>query len=161
MNNKFHTDLLKSESLPIPDSFYYKIFSDLKSIVTIPRNHQLQCKGRMDKVLIFKNGKQIRIEEKCRYTNYGDLLIEEYSAVEYNSAGWIIKPSVAQYLVYYIHDTGKGYIYNLESLQNEWKVRNSFFKLLGKRVESANEGYTTLNWAIPFKSIKSHCQVVQ
>jgi len=158
--HNYNKSIVESELKTIPDSFYQNFLGDNIQINTIPRNHVLQIKGRLDKIITFSDGRQIVFEEKCRNKDYGDMLIEEKSAMEYNTDGWILKPSLAQFLVYYIHSTSQGYIYNLPELQTEWAQRGDFLKTMGRRCEAANETYTTLNWAIPFRLIKSKCFIV-
>ncbi len=153
----YNQDIKKSERNAIPDSFYQSLFGAGIEIRTIPRNHKLQTKGRIDKLIKLPCGKIITIEEKVRFKQYPDLLIEEYSSEEKKTDGWINKPTLAEYLVYYFKNTGAALIYKMPDLQNEWKERQDELKALGTERRAFNTNYTTLNWSIPLDAIHSKC----
>jgi len=159
--HSYKDSIIDSELNPVPDMIYHKLFSDITTITTIPRDDIRQTKGRMDKIISFSCGKTLRIEEKTRKINHGDFLFEEWSAVEYGREGWATKPTEADYLLYYVQPTGEAYIYNMEQLKDVWRKRGAFFKTIGTKVKAYNEGwngiYTSINWAVKFSLLKIPC----
>jgi hypothetical protein len=157
----FRKSLLTSEQTTVPDSLYFMCFAQGIKIEVCARDTIEQVQDRIDKVITLPSGKVIKVEEKLRYKDYGDLLVEEFSCVETQSQGWITKPSKADYLVYYIIPTKTARIYRMSELQNEWSKHNEDIKIYGeKRIAKSSDSYHTLNWSISYKYIKSRCFVV-
>ena len=159
--HSFQESLITSEQTTIPDSLYYKIFGEGITIKVCARDTTEQTEDRIDKVITLPGGKVIKVEEKLRLKDYNDLLIEETSCVETGSPGWIVKPSMADYLVYYVVPSHQAHIYRMADIQSEWQSRQDDLKVIGtKRIACSSTMYHTLNWSLPYRSIKSKCFVV-
>jgi len=129
------------------DCFYFRVFKNLKEVVLI-NDKKLQMHG-VDKKLIFENGKELLIDEKKRRTNYGDILLEEWSDEARKKIGWVGDPNkITDYIVYAIMPIKKVYLFPYKILQMAWIA--NYYDWKKYRVRPAkNEGYRTTNFAIP------------
>ena len=129
------------------NNFYKRIFPDLTKI-EFAYDLELQKKG-IDKILHFKNGKTVLIDEKKRRKDYGDILLEEYSNYEEKIWGWLNREKHTDYLIYYIVPTSKIYIFPFLILQLTW-LRNykKWLENYGRKF-AINKNYKTSNIPIP------------
>lgn len=150
--NNFRVDLNYSHDKnddQLLNSFYQDTFPNLKEIKTI-KDLKLQKKG-VDKIITLKNGKEIKIEEKKRRKDYGDILLEEWSVFRNNKGekkGWTGDPEkITDFIVYIIMP--KIYLIPYDLLQLAWR-KNYFkwFKRYGRK-KALNSDYETTNIAVP------------
>lgn len=101
--------------------------------------------------------KDITIENKTRYNDYGDLLIEIKSKKESNTWGWI-EYCESDYLAYIIFEENKiqGSILRMPLLKIWWSSQDHEQY---ETYESKNIGYTTVNKAVPYRSIPKEIYV--
>ena len=148
--NDFNTDLeyslLGNDDQAI-NSFYFDNFRFLENIDTVT-DLELQKEG-IDKILTFKGGKQIFIDEKKRRKNYGDILLEEYSNYEKKVAGWLSHKKKTDYISYIIFDDKIVYLLPFLLLQNAWINNYNEWSVKYQRKFAKNPTYTTSNLAIP------------
>jgi len=155
----YYQSLKQSEAV-IPDNFYQSIFGRSSIVKTIPANTQLQMIHGIDKTIILPNQSTVNIEEKIRYKDYSDFLIEITSNVELNTPGWIEKESLADYLVYFIQPTKTVYVMKFKDIQAEWRKHKLLWSMLFpthttySRTSYGNI-YTVKNIAIPFHALTS------
>lgn len=125
------------------NAFYEELFPTLVNIEII--TDKIRQKQGIDKILHFKSGKKIFIDEKKREKDYGDILLEEYSIWEEKVNGWLKDEKKTDYIVYIILPIKT--IYFLPYLL----VRNAFLENYSKwlenygRVFAENKGYYTSN----------------
>jgi len=148
--NEFKVDLeysLEASENKMFDNFYFRVFPLLKEI-KIVKELDLQKQG-IDKILIFKNGRKLLIDEKKRRSIYNDILLEEYSNFEKKIVGWLGRNKVTDYLVYAIMPTKKVFLLPFVLLQKAWLHNyHQWFKTYG-RVFARNNTYKTSNIPIP------------
>ncbi|MBW3623038.1 MAG: hypothetical protein KY468_06455 [Armatimonadetes bacterium] len=99
--NRFRRDLAYSQSDRVAaafDRFYRRAFGEGISITPIA-DLRLQRQG-VDKLLSLPNGRRIRIDEKLRRTDYGDLLIEEFSDFDRRTPGWLSPRTASDFIAY-------------------------------------------------------------
>jgi len=149
--NEFRTDLeysLDQRENELFDSFYFRVFRNLKKVVLVS-DKRLQMQG-VDKKLIFESGKELLIDEKKRRTDYGDILLEEWSDEARRKIGWVGNPNkLTDYIVYAIMPTRKVYLFPYKILQLAWVTNYHKWKDLYRVPPAENEGYNTTNLAIP------------
>jgi hypothetical protein len=156
--NEFHVDLKYSQDKTedqIINDFYRKFFPNMKEVKATSNFNLTAQKSGIDKIITLNNGKEIKIEEKKRRTDYGDILLEEWSNFEKKKKGWTGDPGkTSDYIIYVI--LPKIYIFPYDILQLAW--RENYFTWLNKAkdnkdgfkyVEAPNPGYTTTNVAVP------------
>jgi len=150
--NEFKKDLewsLDVGTCETLNSLYKKMFLDLVEIVTV-KDLQLQKRG-IDKMIILENGKQLLIDEKIRCTDYGDILIEEYSDFDRKKVGWIGRDKCTDYIVYYIVPSQKVYLLPFILLQQAWIKNYKTWLEKYHRKMADNGTYKTSNIPVPVK----------
>ena len=154
--NNFDVDLKYSlatnDDMEINDS-YFRIFCDLKKVDLV--NDPLLQKQGIDKILIFKNGKEVWIDEKKRRKDYGDILLEEYSDFDQKKVGWLSKEKKTDYIAYVIWKPRKLYLLPFKLLQLAWRENyKEWLKHYGRKF-AQNKGYRTSNIPVPAETLLS------
>lgn len=155
--NDFQTDLeysLEAREDRLFDDFYFRVFKNLERIELV-EDLARQREG-IDKVLYFKNGKQLLIDEKKRRKDYGDILLEEWSIVEKHKKGWTGDPAKkTDYIVYVIMPSAKVYLLPYLLLQSAWRKNYIDWKGKYKTVYAKNATYNTSSLCIPAEVLLS------
>lgn len=159
--NEFHVDLKYSQDKTedqIINDFYRKFFPNMKEVKATSNFNLTAQKSGIDKIITLNNGKEIKIEEKKRRTDYGDILLEEWSVFRNGKGekkGWTGDPKkVSDYIIYII--LPKIYIFPYDMLQLAWRTNYKLWLNKAKNeedgfryVEAPNPGYITTNIAVP------------
>lgn len=151
--NDFTVDLEHSLNDESFDKFYLHAFPMAESVETIlfNENPAIQRRG-IDKVVHFKNGNKITIDEKMRRIDYGDILLELYHQGESTGGrkkmGWLYK-NHCDYIAYLVEPTGKVYLLPLLLLQMAYKRNRGLWEKLYPTRKAENKGYTTFSISIP------------
>lgn len=125
----------------------------------------------IDKLILFSNGKTLKLEEKIRRIDYGDLLVEiiadnNFASYDYNTnvfestkprgVGWGMKDYSSDLLFYFIEKEEKGFIFSWKKFQAIFKgFLPIWYELALNKKEgfslkvAKNKGYDTINIAIP------------
>jgi len=147
--NDFHADLKYSlenrDDITLND-FYKKAFP-LAESVAFCEDLTLQKKS-IDKIIRFKNGKSVTVDEKKRRVDYGDILLELWSNKERKKAGWLFY-SECDYIVYAVLPAGVAYLLPVLLLQMAWKNNRAEWERSYKKHLADNKLYRTENIAIP------------
>lgn len=164
--HNFQEQLEYSAQLSDEDSwvdFYRRLWPDMVAAIRIDKNSMYQKWG-IDRLILLPNGKQFSIDEKKRKVDYGDLLLEEWSVcdfdVESNSVikgkkvGWALDPDKrCDFVAYAIQSSSRCYLLPFELTRQtckvnfaKWKQHKGWYPKA-----AANEGYTTVNLAIPWE----------
>ena len=104
--------------------------------------------------IVFKN-----IEEKYRKRDYGDILLEIYSAVEYRTPGWAVDPDKKSDVLVYAVPTSDGIVYYVCKYPElrQWLMSNrSELSEIYPKKRANNGTYTTVNIAIPTEVVKAN-----
>lgn len=147
--NDFQFDLqysLEERDNKFFDDFYYRNFPSLIFIEFI-NDIERQRKG-IDKILHFKSGRTVTIDEKKRRTDYGDILLEIWSVLERKIRGWLYTCQ-AEYLVYAIMPSLKAYILPTILLKRAWLTNQYDWLLKYPEAKAENDTYITLSICIP------------
>jgi hypothetical protein len=112
----------------------------------------------IDRVIYLKNNKSITIDEKVRYVNYPDILIEEYSDMDRGAMGWIEKPLTIDFVAYHIIPAKKIYLLDFRLLQRVWRKNKAKWKKLyqskkAHNISSNGKEYCSLSWPIPIDEL--------
>lgn len=158
----FQTDLeysLEERENDLFDRFYYRVFPGLDSIELV-RDMKRQRLG-IDKVLCFKSGKQVTIDEKKRRTDYGDILLELWSVWERRKRGWLYTCQ-CDYIVYAIMPSKTVYLLPSLLVKRAWWANRGEWLAVYPEIPAENPGYTTKSIAIPtdilIRAIKSEME---
>lgn len=147
--NDFTLDLeysLEERENDLFDSFYYRVFPGLESI-RFADDIETQKKG-IDKILHFKSGYTVTVDEKKRRKDYGDILLELWSVWERRKRGWLYTCK-CDYIVYAIMPSRKVYLLPTLLLKKAWLKNQIKWGKEYKEITAYNEGYVTKNIAIP------------
>lgn len=147
--NNFNLDLeysLEERENDLFDSFYYRVFPGLESI-HFADDIETQRKG-IDKILHFKSGYIVTVDEKKRRKDYGDILLELWSVWERRKRGWLYTCK-CDYIVYAIMPSRKVYLLPTLLLKKAWLKNQIKWGKEYKEITACNEGYVTKNIAIP------------
>ena len=131
------------------NAFYYKHFSDLKNIES-KDDLKTQFKG-IDKELQFNDGHIIKIEEKKRRKDWGDILLEIWSNEATQRKGWLYT-SQSDYIVYIIEPSKKVFLLKTLALR-QWAIQNQDYIDSLPHKNAINDGYITVNVAIPTEEL--------
>jgi len=147
--NDFVTDLAYSIETQDDDELnaFYKTAFPLAERVEFCTDMKNQRRG-VDKVVYFKNGRTVTVDEKKRRKDYGDILLELYKNKERCSPGWLFY-SQCDYIVYAILNSRKIYLLPVLLLQMAWKRNKTEWLSKYPRKDAQNTNYTTENIPIP------------
>lgn len=147
--NDFKRDLEYSMELKDDNRLdnFYKVAFPLADKIEFCSELSQQFKG-VDKIIYFKSGNTITIDEKKRRKDYGDILLELWKNKEKRKPGWLFY-SQCDYIVYAILEANKIYLLPLLFLQMAWKNNRSQWLNKYDRKLANNIYYNTENIPIP------------
>jgi hypothetical protein len=155
--NDFQDCLAQSHSasdLPFWEECYSAAFPSMQGMHDHRQDGLHQRQG-IDRSVVLRNGQVVWIDEKVRGRNkitgkvYTDIALEEWSDERTKSPGWIIKPLFAHYIAYAIVPIGTCYLLPVIQLQQAWLENSTDWKLVYRRREAKNNGWTTIFWPVP------------
>jgi hypothetical protein len=128
------------------NAFYKKAFP-LAEEIEFVTDLSLQKQG-IDKIIRFKDGKELTVDEKKRRKDYGDILLELRSNVERNTLGWLYY-SQCDFIVYAIIPTGTVFLLPVLLLRMAWVNNKNEWLLKYPKKYADNGRYSTENIPIP------------
>ncbi len=173
--NYYGNDMQYADSQEIKmkaDSLIREKLSFMGPIMRIDsiKDKNMQFAG-IDKLILFSNGKTLKLEEKVRRKDYGDLLIEiiadnNFATYDHNTnvfestqprgIGWGMKDYSSDLLFYFIETESKGFIFSWKKFQAIFKgYLPIWYKLALEKKQgfslkiAKNKGYDTINIAVP------------
>lgn len=164
MSNDFRRDLAWSED-PEHEKFwertYREAFPDFLNCMRTSGKNLAQEQGT-DRVIVTKQNRLIRIEEKQRKQYRPDILLEYKSSAEANTPGWVEKDLKIHYLAYAFMDIPLVYLFPWALLQQAWRANKTEWLRLAENREwgfqhvvAANDGYATWSVAVPTRQLLS------
>lgn len=157
---KYEEDLQSSEiEEQWVTDFYYKCFPNIVSINSVPKGY-LQYSG-VDKIITQKDNYKIYIEEKVRFEDYGDILLEEYSNWEKKTPGWITDESkITDFIAYIIIPTKKIWLINFRKLKILWDDKypewlKKYKRKVATTYEKGSIRKTTSNIPVPIEELEA------
>jgi hypothetical protein len=109
----------------------------------------------VDRSIIMPNSKQILVDEKARFTDYGDILVEYWSDEARRIPGWVCKPLRCDFIAYAIVPRGWCYLLPVLPLQSAWQRHGQKWIEQYKRIEAKNRGYITVSVGVPIQDLFS------
>lgn len=151
----FNESLARSHAasdLPIWEQIYRRAFPDFQVRIDHRQDGEHQRAG-IDASVVLKNSKQLLIDEKVRFKNYGDIALEYWSKESQKIPGWVCKPSRADFICYAIAPAGVAYLLPMVQLQQVWRSNGGDWIKRFKKIDSANNGYVTVSCGVPVKTL--------
>jgi hypothetical protein len=138
----------RASDLPIWLEIYQQAFPDMQAAIDHRADGEHQRAG-IDRSITLSNSKQILIDEKIRWKDYGDIALEYWSDRGRRIPGWVCKPLRADYICYAIAPTGKAYLLPVPQLQQAWRKHGDQWKADYRDCNAPNVGYITVSCAVP------------
>jgi hypothetical protein len=126
---------------------YKKAFVDFESMIDLRADGEHQRAG-IDRMVVLSSGSYFYIDEKIRFKNYGDILLEYWSNQERKIPGWVCKPLRCHYIAYAIAPAGVCYLLPVIQLQAAWRKHGAEWIGTGYRIKAQNDGWTTISTAV-------------
>lgn len=155
MIHNFNESNAKSQDAKLSifwDNVYREFFGESINISKTIQDRDLQLMG-VDRVVTLTNNKNYLIDEKIRFSEYPDILLEHTSCLEKQTKGWINKDLAIDYIMYAFYNSQKCYVLDYQSLKRTWRYYGN--KWISKypeiKARTARTGgfYTTLSVAVP------------
>ena len=166
--NNFNEDLAFSEMARTASfwgDIYRRAFPDMVHSYLNDRDNGAQRCG-VDRLIVLKSTRILRIDEKVRRKDYGDILLEYVSNDRTQAHGWIEKDLTIDYIAYGILPLRRCYLFPWDMLRRVWVAFGSEWiadgaaKKNGLRIASAvnREGradeYRTLSVCVPLELLR-------
>jgi hypothetical protein len=129
---------------------YRRAFPDLRAAVSVCDDGWGQ-RGGIDRVLTLVSGKTLWVDEKVRYTDYPDILLEYWSDKERRVRGWVAKDLACDYIAYAFIPSQTCYLLPFQPLRAAWRTNCDEWVGVHPYVEAVNDGYTSVGVAVPIR----------
>ena len=139
---------------------YRQFFPNMQACIDHREDGEHQRAG-IDRSIVMVNSKQVLVDEKVRYKDFGDILLEYISVDRTNALGWVCKPLMCDYIAYAILPRGRAYLLPVIPLQRAWSALGESWKQKFGTRSAQNNGYKTLNCPIPFEVLFKAIQTAQ
>lgn len=127
---------------------YRSAFPTMHSMMCV-RNDGWAQRGGIDRVVTLNSGKAIYVDEKVRDKAWPDILLEYWSSEEHKRPGWIAQDMASDYIAYAFIPTEECYLLPFHTLRLAWHKNRGEWVAKYRRIEAANQGYTTVSVAVP------------
>lgn len=108
----------------IEDQFYFdiysRIFNGIAGVSRIVKALPAQKAG-IDRTITLNTGAIYSVDEKTRYQDYNDILLERWSNKDREVAGWVQKDLLADFILYCVHPSGKAVLLPVPQLRKAWR----------------------------------------
>lgn len=84
---------------PIWERVYKNAFHNFGTMYSVKDDGWAQ-RGGIDRMVTLTSGRTLAIDEKCRFKDYGDILVEVYSNEAKKIAGWACKDLACDFIAY-------------------------------------------------------------
>lgn len=108
------------EAAGLWDEIYRKAFPTMIGMFNHDADGDPQRHG-IDRTITLADSRQIRVDEKVRGYDYGDIALEYLSDRKRGTPGWVCKPLLADFIAYAIVPTGQCYLLPVPQLQAVWQ----------------------------------------
>ena len=155
--NDFKQDLtfsIKASDESFWTAIYHKAFPNMVSHMVCDGDTQSQRMG-IDRVILLSNGRILKVDEKKRRKEYNDILLEYISVDKTGAPGWMEKDLSIDYLAYAFMQSKTVYLFDWCLLKRVWNHKKDYWIKNNSIPPAVNNGYNTLNVAVPIKELMS------
>jgi hypothetical protein len=131
------------------EKLYRHAFPGFESMSSIRCDGWAQ-RGGIDRKINLLGARSVFVEEKFRFVNYGDMLLERWSNFEKRKPGWIQQRLLADFIAYVIIPKREMYLIPYLDLRRAWFCHGRQWVKEFKTIEARNRGYRTISVAVPF-----------
>jgi hypothetical protein len=131
---------------------YRQAFVGFIDMLSVRDDCEAQRRG-IDRLVYLKNDVVVRIDEKVRDDDYGDIILEYLSDEARGTLGWVAKDGACDYIAYAIAPSRTCYLLPFRQLRAAWQKNGDLWiKNYGsKRAE--NKGYNTVFVPVPVNQL--------
>jgi len=161
----FHECLKRSheyEDMPWWEEVYKKAFAGFKSMTSVRQDGWAQ-RGGIDRIIVLASGKVLKVDEKVREKNYGDILLERWSDMRRQTPGWVQKDLACDYIAYAVAPKKTCFLLPFQQLRMAWLNHGRGWIIRAestddldldyRMIEAKNNGYVTQSVAVPIKTL--------
>lgn len=146
---------------PFWNDIYKRAFPDMVSCTLNPRNNGAQRAG-IDRSILLKSTKVLRIDEKLRKEERRDILLEYLSNDRTDAPGWMEKDLMIDYMAYAMLPAQRCYLFPWDMLRRAWLAHKHDWITRGKErldgfraIVAENRGYNTHSVCVPLEVLRS------
>ena len=133
---------------------YLKNYPFPLSRIKIHQDDGTQKRG-VDKRIWFQDGRSFIIEEKVRYTDYGDVFVERWEDKPIGKVGWAWDTKlICDYVAYAIWPASLCIFINFKQLQT-LLIENEHIYMGRRQFENAQGGYLSTGPTLSYEEIKT------
>lgn len=146
---------------------YRAAFPSLTAMVSVRQDGWAQ-RGGIDRVLTLGSGKTLSVDEKVRYKDYGDVLLEFWSSYrgEYpqgrgDQPGWVAKDLACDYIAYAWVPTERCLLLPFQELRRAWRSHRRDWVSAARKdamgfsiARAKNRGYETVSVCVPENALR-------
>jgi hypothetical protein len=133
---------------PIWFEVYTKAFPSLESIACVRQDGWAQ-RGGIDRVLVLGSGKTLAVDEKVRFKDYGDILLEVFSDYDRRTPGWVGKDLACDYIAYAVIPLKVCYLLPFQTLRRAWQANRIEWVKKYPLTPADNGTYRTFSVGVP------------
>jgi hypothetical protein len=151
MTHNFRQSLAKAqqyEDAPWWGAVYQRAFAGVESMVSVRQDGWAQRAG-IDRVITLRCGRVIRVDEKVREKDWGDILLERWSDEQKKVPGWVQKPLACDFIAYAFVPSATCYLLPTLTLQKAWRANGKDWVERYKEIRADNGSYVTVSVAVP------------
>jgi len=130
------------------NAVYKKAFPNLVKTELCLEDMEAQALG-IDRLIHLDNGRIVKVDEKKRSKDYGDILLEYVSNDRTGSPGWVKKNLAIDYIAYAIVPASRCYLFDWLMLRRAWDFYEEVWKEKYETKSARNPNYNTLSLAVP------------
>jgi len=149
--HEFHASKqLAAETAEAPwlGTLYRRAFHNFESMMIVRSDGWAQ-RGGIDRKINLKSARSVHIEEKFRFSDYGDIFLERWSNVAKQTPGWIQQDLLADYVSYVFVPSRRMYLLPYLDLRRAWLRHGRYWiKRYGSK-PVPNRGYETQGVPVP------------
>lgn len=149
--HKFRDSLALShaqEDAPWWPLVYREAFPNLVAMPSVRKDGWAQ-RGGIDRQLVLADGSVLKVDEKVRYKDYPDILLEVWSDRDRQIKGWIQKDLTCDFIAYAFVPSQTCYLFPYRTLRRAWMTNAGDWWERYPHKEANNGTYVTESVAIP------------
>lgn len=145
------------EDAPWWGEVYAKAFPGFHSMMSV-RDDGWEQRAGIDRVVQLKSGKTVKIDEKVRAKDWGDIALERWSDKAKQTPGWVQKDLDCDFIAYAFVPSQRCYLFPFLTLRKAWILEGRRWCEMAAEnvggfrvVEAPNRGYVTESIAVPIE----------
>ena len=141
----------------VNDLYRARIPKFLAAHINPSKSNDWSQRAGIDRVIFLRSGHVLRIEEKFRFKEYPDILLERYDHAAKRTAGWVQRDLACDFLSYILVPSRKMFLFPFPLLRAAWlRHGQEWIRRYGIRKATTQgyfEEYETENVPVPIATI--------